>query len=111
VTRWTAHALTELARTGAAPLWVVGNSCAIRDVDLWGDAASAVPVLTQRGVAGIDGIVSGAVGSAVTQSVKFHASATRPFAAICTENAEERPRKAPKDNYSTSCSDRLESWA
>ena len=54
---------------------------------------------------------AGAVGRAVTQSVKFHASATRPFAAICTENAEERPRKAPKDNYSTSCSDRLESWA
>ena len=96
VTRWTAHALTELARTGAAPLWVVGNSCAIRDVDLWGDAAATVPVLTQRGVAGIDGIVSGAVGSAIASDqpvVVLHGdvSALHDLHGLVLARAQQRP--------------------
>ena len=65
VTRCTADAVAALANAGTPPMWVVGNSCAIRDVDLWGTAAAGNPILTQRGVAGIDGIVCGAIGSAI----------------------------------------------
>ncbi|MBJ92928.1 MAG: 2-succinyl-5-enolpyruvyl-6-hydroxy-3-cyclohexene-1-carboxylic-acid synthase [Rickettsiales bacterium] len=48
-------------------LLVLGNSLAIRLADLWGGLLPAgVSVLSQRGVAGIDGLLSGAVGSALS---------------------------------------------
>jgi len=45
--------------------WVLGNSLPIRDVDAYVSAAAGVRVLSQRGANGIDGLVSGAVGSAL----------------------------------------------
>lgn len=43
----------------------VGNSLPIRDVDAYVTSAARVMVLAQRGANGIDGLVSGAVGSAL----------------------------------------------
>jgi 2-succinyl-5-enolpyruvyl-6-hydroxy-3-cyclohexene-1-carboxylate synthase len=45
--------------------WVLGNSLPIRDVDAYVFDCSDVVVLSQRGANGIDGLVSGAVGSAL----------------------------------------------
>jgi len=45
--------------------WVLGNSLPIRDVDAYVTAAAKVRVLSQRGANGIDGLVSGAAGSAL----------------------------------------------
>lgn len=46
-------------------LLVVGNSMPVRDVDLYCRAAArGIGVLSQRGVAGIDGLISGAIGAA-----------------------------------------------
>ena len=46
-------------------LLVLGNSLAIRLADLWGgELPSGVAVLSQRGVSGIDGLLSGAIGAA-----------------------------------------------
>jgi len=45
--------------------WVIGNSLPIRDVDAYVAQAADVAVLSQRGANGIDGLVSGAVGSAL----------------------------------------------
>jgi 2-succinyl-5-enolpyruvyl-6-hydroxy-3-cyclohexene-1-carboxylate synthase len=45
--------------------WVIGNSLPIRDADAYVTHAADVAVLTQRGANGIDGLVSGAVGSAL----------------------------------------------
>jgi 2-succinyl-5-enolpyruvyl-6-hydroxy-3-cyclohexene-1-carboxylate synthase len=44
---------------------VLGNSLPIRDVDAYVTRAAPVRVVSQRGVSGIDGLVSGAIGSAI----------------------------------------------
>jgi len=46
-------------------LLVVGNSLAVREVDLTPPPGNGVGVVHQRGVAGIDGLISGAAGAAV----------------------------------------------
>jgi len=47
-------------------LLVLGNSLAIRLADLWGGTLpGGVAVLSQRGVSGIDGLLSGAIGAAI----------------------------------------------
>jgi 2-succinyl-5-enolpyruvyl-6-hydroxy-3-cyclohexene-1-carboxylate synthase len=57
-----ARALVESLPAGA--LLCVGNSMAVRDLDTWSPPANhGVTVLHQRGVAGIDGLVSGAAGA------------------------------------------------
>jgi 2-succinyl-5-enolpyruvyl-6-hydroxy-3-cyclohexene-1-carboxylate synthase len=45
--------------------WVLGNSLPIRDVDAYVTAGADVLILSQRGANGIDGLVSGAAGSAL----------------------------------------------
>jgi 2-succinyl-5-enolpyruvyl-6-hydroxy-3-cyclohexene-1-carboxylate synthase len=45
--------------------WVLGNSLPIRDVDAYVFGGAKVVILSQRGANGIDGLVSGAVGSAL----------------------------------------------
>ncbi len=45
--------------------WVLGNSLPVRDVDAYVTVAANVRVLSQRGANGIDGLVSGAAGSAL----------------------------------------------
>jgi 2-succinyl-5-enolpyruvyl-6-hydroxy-3-cyclohexene-1-carboxylate synthase len=45
--------------------WMLGNSLPIRDVDAYVFTGADVVVLSQRGANGIDGLVSGAVGSAL----------------------------------------------
>jgi 2-succinyl-5-enolpyruvyl-6-hydroxy-3-cyclohexene-1-carboxylate synthase len=45
--------------------WVLGNSLPIRDVDAYVTGAADLVILSQRGANGIDGLVSGAVGSAL----------------------------------------------
>lgn len=67
-----AEALTEghVARAVAAALpagstWMLGNSLAVRVVDQYcPQAACEATVLSQRGAAGIDGLVAGAAGAA-----------------------------------------------
>jgi 2-succinyl-5-enolpyruvyl-6-hydroxy-3-cyclohexene-1-carboxylate synthase len=50
-------------------LLMLGNSLAIRLADLWGaDLPAGVGVLSQRGASGIDGLLSGAVGSALSSA-------------------------------------------
>jgi 2-succinyl-5-enolpyruvyl-6-hydroxy-3-cyclohexene-1-carboxylate synthase len=44
---------------------VLGNSLPIRDVDAYVTRAARVRVVSQRGANGIDGLVSGAIGSAI----------------------------------------------
>jgi len=44
---------------------VLGNSLPIRDVDAYVTRAAALRVISQRGANGIDGLISGAIGSAV----------------------------------------------
>ncbi len=45
---------------------MIGNSMPVRDVDTWADSRRAtLDVLHQRGVSGIDGLVSGAAGALV----------------------------------------------
>lgn len=57
--RTAVHALPE------GGILVVGNSMPVRDVDLYVPAAPrGIDVLSQRGVAGIDGLVAGAAGAA-----------------------------------------------
>jgi 2-succinyl-5-enolpyruvyl-6-hydroxy-3-cyclohexene-1-carboxylate synthase len=45
--------------------WVLGNSLPIRDVDAYVVSCADVVILSQRGANGIDGLVSGAAGSAL----------------------------------------------
>jgi 2-succinyl-5-enolpyruvyl-6-hydroxy-3-cyclohexene-1-carboxylate synthase len=45
--------------------WILGNSLPIRDVDAYVFEAADVAILSQRGANGIDGLVSGAAGSAL----------------------------------------------
>jgi 2-succinyl-5-enolpyruvyl-6-hydroxy-3-cyclohexene-1-carboxylate synthase len=45
--------------------WMIGNSLPIRDADAYVTEAADLTVLSQRGANGIDGLVSGAVGSAL----------------------------------------------
>ncbi len=45
--------------------WMLGNSLALRDVDAYVSKVAARVTLSQRGANGIDGLVSGAVGSAI----------------------------------------------
>jgi len=45
--------------------WILGNSLALREVDAYVTHAADTVTLSQRGVNGIDGLVSGAVGSAL----------------------------------------------
>jgi len=56
-------AIVESLPSGA--VLALGNSLPIRDVDAYVEHAARVRVTTQRGVSGIDGLVSGAIGSAV----------------------------------------------
>jgi len=49
----------------AGAQWVIGNSLPIRDVDAYVTQTAELTVLCQRGANGIDGLVSGAVGSAL----------------------------------------------
>ena len=46
-------------------LWILGNSLALREVDAYVPSAVDTVILSQRGANGIDGLVSGAVGSAL----------------------------------------------
>jgi 2-succinyl-5-enolpyruvyl-6-hydroxy-3-cyclohexene-1-carboxylate synthase len=48
--------------TGAQ--WALGNSLPIRDVDAYVTATTEISILSQRGANGIDGLASGAAGSA-----------------------------------------------
>jgi 2-succinyl-5-enolpyruvyl-6-hydroxy-3-cyclohexene-1-carboxylate synthase len=48
---------------------VLGNSLPLRDVDAYVASAADIRVLTQRGANGIDGLVAGAIGSAVASRV------------------------------------------
>jgi 2-succinyl-5-enolpyruvyl-6-hydroxy-3-cyclohexene-1-carboxylate synthase len=57
-----ARAVTAVLSAGA--LLAVGNSLAVREVDLAPPPVAGVGVLHQRGVAGIDGLISGAAGAA-----------------------------------------------
>jgi 2-succinyl-5-enolpyruvyl-6-hydroxy-3-cyclohexene-1-carboxylate synthase len=50
-------------------LLVLGNSLPIRDVDAYVTSAAELRVVTQRGANGIDGLVAGAIGSAVAARV------------------------------------------
>lgn len=60
----------ELLSATVGGLLMVANSLAAREVDLVpGDSAPGVGVLSQRGVNGIDGTVSGAVGAALAAGV------------------------------------------
>ena len=45
--------------------WILGNSLALREVDAYVTDATDTVTLSQRGANGIDGLVSGAVGSAL----------------------------------------------
>jgi 2-succinyl-5-enolpyruvyl-6-hydroxy-3-cyclohexene-1-carboxylate synthase len=45
--------------------WMLGNSLPLRDVDAYVSACADVTILSQRGANGIDGLVSGAAGSAL----------------------------------------------
>jgi 2-succinyl-5-enolpyruvyl-6-hydroxy-3-cyclohexene-1-carboxylate synthase len=47
--------------------WILGNSLALREVDAYVNDAAATLTLSQRGANGIDGLVSGAVGSALAE--------------------------------------------
>jgi 2-succinyl-5-enolpyruvyl-6-hydroxy-3-cyclohexene-1-carboxylate synthase len=53
--------IAEALPTGAQ--WMLGNSLPIRDVDAYVFGGADVVILSQRGANGIDGLVSGAVGS------------------------------------------------
>ena len=55
--------IAEALPTGTQ--WVLGNSLPIRDVDAYVFSNCNVVILSQRGANGIDGLVSGAVGSAL----------------------------------------------
>lgn len=58
-------ARTVVARLPSSARLALGNSLAVRQVDLWAPGSSAdVGVLSQRGASGIDGLISGAAGSA-----------------------------------------------
>jgi 2-succinyl-5-enolpyruvyl-6-hydroxy-3-cyclohexene-1-carboxylate synthase len=50
-------------------LLVLGNSLPIRDVDAYVTTAAELRIVTQRGANGIDGLVAGAIGSAVAARV------------------------------------------
>jgi 2-succinyl-5-enolpyruvyl-6-hydroxy-3-cyclohexene-1-carboxylate synthase len=45
--------------------WMLGNSLPIRDVDAYVNDTTDVVILSQRGANGIDGLISGAAGSAL----------------------------------------------
>ncbi len=64
VTGLVEPAVAREVLAAAAGLVVVGSSKPVRDLFLWGPAAG-VRVLANRGVAGIDGVVSTAVGAAL----------------------------------------------
>jgi 2-succinyl-5-enolpyruvyl-6-hydroxy-3-cyclohexene-1-carboxylate synthase len=71
-TRGLAGALAEgaavacVARTlPCGSQWILGNSLALREVDAYVTDAADTVTLSQRGANGIDGLVSGAVGSAL----------------------------------------------
>jgi 2-succinyl-5-enolpyruvyl-6-hydroxy-3-cyclohexene-1-carboxylate synthase len=57
-----------LERTPEGSILVLGNSLAVRLVDIYGRGGTGrdVDVLSQRGASGIDGLVAGAVGAAST---------------------------------------------
>ncbi len=68
--RAVAAALPESA------ILAVGNSLAVRDLDLYGPSSSSHVVLHQRGAAGIDGLVAGAFGA------RLAAEASAPVALV-----------------------------
>jgi 2-succinyl-5-enolpyruvyl-6-hydroxy-3-cyclohexene-1-carboxylate synthase len=53
-----------LARAPAEAVWVLGNSLAVRHLDLLPGRKSPLLALSQRGVSGIDGLVAGTAGAA-----------------------------------------------
>ena len=57
----------QVAAAAAGGLLVVGSSLPVRDLDLAADASTGVEVLANRGVAGIDGTVSTAIGAALAR--------------------------------------------
>lgn len=58
---------TLLARAPGGATLLVGNSSPVRDLDLYGGYGGVpLTVLHQRGVAGIDGLVAGALGAAAS---------------------------------------------
>lgn len=58
-----AHVARELLRVAPADATVVASSSMpVRDLDSFGSAASTVEVLSNRGINGIDGVVSTAIG-------------------------------------------------
>jgi 2-succinyl-5-enolpyruvyl-6-hydroxy-3-cyclohexene-1-carboxylate synthase len=59
-------AIACIARTlPSGSQWIFGNSLALREVDAYATTAPDTVTLSQRGANGIDGLVSGAVGSAI----------------------------------------------
>ncbi len=62
---------------GGRGLVVVGSSKPVRDLFLW-EPAAGVQVLANRGVAGIDGVVSTAVGAALAHRTGAHPTTGRP---------------------------------
>jgi 2-succinyl-5-enolpyruvyl-6-hydroxy-3-cyclohexene-1-carboxylate synthase len=59
-------AIACIARTlPSGSQWILGNSLALREVDAYATTAPDMVTLSQRGANGIDGLVSGAVGSAI----------------------------------------------
>lgn len=58
-----ARTLTDALPAGAVIL--VGNSGVVRELDCWGGRGGGIEVHHQRGAAGIDGLVAGAVGARI----------------------------------------------
>lgn len=103
------HALIANAVTSALPssmLLFAGNSLAVRHLDLYGKRRGH-PVLHQRGVSGIDGLVAGAAGAASTSggvllvlgdvslrhdisSLSLHDDKARPLVVVVVNDAGGR---------------------
>jgi 2-succinyl-5-enolpyruvyl-6-hydroxy-3-cyclohexene-1-carboxylate synthase len=73
---WPTGLAVAEAVLGAVPhgsVLFVGSSNAVRDLDLSGDRTSRAAVIANRGLAGIDGCVSSAVGVALASTVPTYA--------------------------------------
>src|SRR5947199_280351 len=66
----TAGARELLAALPGGSQVFVSSSMPIRDVDAWAGRAAAVRVLANRGINGIDGVVSSALGAALATGLR-----------------------------------------